>query len=135
MSSDFTVVFSGRHHMGDTEGRFNREAPDCKFMGQHGVFSFDTPGVNADAEAVLTFQSFGIDLRTNTLSINGTDIPFALSPSVEREWKAHSVVVPAGVLKDSGNEIRLDALTRSGSPDGNVDDFLVDNMSIHYKTG
>lgn len=135
MSADFTVIIDNRQHLGDTEGRFNREAPECHFAGHTGSYAFDTPGVDSASPAILTFQSFGIDLRSNRLSINGTEIPFALSPSVEREWNAHSVVLPAGLLKSQGNAVVLEARTRSGESEGNVDDFLVHNMSVMYKTG
>lgn len=134
MASDFSVVFTANRHFGDQSGLFDKEDADARFVGHDASFSFDTPGVDPGQPAMLQCRSYQVSFKQNVVSINGTELPFALTLSVQKEWKTQSAIIPEGVLKESGNTLTIKSHARSGDADGNLDDFLVGAAVVTYRT-
>ena len=142
MALSFTVVVNVRHQFGDTDqniGVFSRRSAD---------FSFDCPSVSPD-QALLLFQAMGVR-GEQVLEVNGVPV-FGGLPETDRVlgatgfangppgipqhthgfsafsfgWAAQVMLINPGVLKDTGNVLRI----ASGG-----DDFVVDNVVVVFKT-
>ena len=134
MPSDFTVIVSVRHHFGNEPGLH----PGV-FAGANKEFPFDCPGVDPSKEAVLLFQALDVDNVTNFIDINGTPLS---EPSVSggipltqsaRDWNGNVMLVRPNVLREN-NTLRIGARDDRGSLLGNLDDFVIDNVVIFFKT-
>jgi hypothetical protein len=49
-------------------------------------------------------------------------------------WNGNVALVTANTLKESGNILRIGSRTKSGDLDGDIDEFIVDNVVLFYKT-
>ncbi len=134
MASDFSVVFGNNRHFGDQTGLFDNEDDAAQFVGRHESFAFDAPGVDSNQPGIVQCRSFQVSFRRNAVRVNGVELPFALTASIEREWKAQIAVIPAGTLKASGNTLEIESRTRMGETDGNLDDFLIGSAVVTYRT-
>ncbi len=140
---DFTVIVSGRCHFGDD--------PDFlpgTFVGPDAQFPFDCPGVDPTQPAVLMFQSLDVDNERNVLEINGSGLPGGIPQSPADAWRSGGIpvsssrdcwtsnlmVVAAGTLGPAGNSLHVGSRDEDGTLVGNIDDFLIDNVVILYKT-
>jgi hypothetical protein len=136
MGSDFTVVLHQTAHLGNEEGMFGT-AP---FKGP--TFDsppFSCPNVDPSQRAVLLFQTRDVNSAQNVIRINGSDlfggIPVSTTGSEESPiWNGNVALVEANVLKPSGNVLHLESRNMSGGGGGNIDDFLIDNVVIFFKT-
>jgi hypothetical protein len=134
--ADFTVVFAGRQQFGNEPGSLNiRNELNAHFVGASKEFNFACPKVNPHESAVLMFQSRAVSSRENIITINGINlsdgIPVNPNTSV---WNGHVLVIRARILKPSGNVLRIESRDTSGGTGGNIDDFILDNMVVMYKT-
>ncbi|MGI8907006.1 MAG: hypothetical protein ACR2IE_11015 [Candidatus Sumerlaeaceae bacterium] len=134
--ADFTVVFAGRQQFGNEPGSLNiRNELNAIFVGASKEFNFACPKVNPHESAVLMFQSRAVSSRENIITINGINlsdgIPFNPDTGV---WNGNVLVIRARILKPSGNVLRIEARNSSGGSGGNIDDFILDNMVVMYKT-
>jgi hypothetical protein len=155
MSSDFTVVLAVRQRFGDSDPEFGLpQELEAPFVGVSKEYAFACPGVDSAQIAVLQFESFGIRAGTfqpfvtpqppprNVIRINGVDIPGGLTPGPEEKigdrtrqnfWRTHSLLVPANVLREQ-NVLFVEAVTFPlTSNQQNLDNFILDNVVVHYK--
>jgi hypothetical protein len=146
MPSDFTVIQSVRQRFGDEfpeQAAVEKQAP---FVGASKDFPFACPGVNRTAEAVLQFESRGAqagyydERPRNIIRINGVDIPGGITPGPHSttsgvqmgHWKSHTLTVPANVLGEQ-NVLHIEAITTL-TPREELDNFVIDNIVVFYKT-
>lgn len=136
MASNFTVILFQRQHFGNEPGSFNDIEPDVPFAGPTKDFPFDCPGVNPGETAFLMFQSRDVDHRRNILQINGVDVFGGLPASPARDaWNGNILLVESHhQLKATGNVLRVESRNSSGGGSGDIDDFIIDNVVITYKT-
>src|SRR4029453_8045173 len=136
MATDYTVVLFSRQHLGNEAGVFNDVEPNVVFVGRAKDFPFDCPGVNTAESAVMIFQSRGGGHQRNILSVNGVDVFGGLPASPARdEWNGNILLVERHhQLKATGNVLRVEARSADGGSTGDVDDFILDNVVIMYKT-
>jgi hypothetical protein len=124
MAVDFTVIQPVRQRFGDErlEGEFPTET-EAPFVGSAKEFPFACPNVDASQMAILQLESLGLTAgryyqifvpdelkkHRNMLQVNGVDVPGGLTPApwvegaggtVLHFWKAHSLLVPANVLRE-----------------------------------
>jgi hypothetical protein len=136
MGSDFSVILHQTAHLGNEPGVFGT-AP---FKGP--TFDsppFSCPNVDPSQRAVLMFQTRSVHAARNVIRINGSDlfggIPVSTTGSAESPiWNGNVLLVEANVLKESGNVLHLEARNVSGGGGGNIEDFLIDNAVILFKT-
>ena len=136
MATNYTVVLFSRQHIGNDPGVFNDVEPNVVFVGRAKDFPFDCPGVNSAEAAFLMFQSRDVDHQRNVLRVNGVDVFGGLPASPARDaWNGNILLVERHhQLKATGNVLRVEARTSDGGSAGDVDDFILDNVVIMYKT-
>ncbi len=136
MATNYTVVLFSRQHLGNDPGVFNDVEPNVVFVGRAKDFPFDCPGVNAEEAAFLMFQSRDVDHQRNVFRVNGEDVFGGLPASPARDaWNGNILLVERHhQLKATGNVLRVEARTSDGGSAGEVDDFILDNVIIVYKT-
>ncbi len=136
MATNYTVVLFSRQHIGNEAGVFNDVEPNVVFVGRTKDFPFDCPGINSAEAAVLMFQSRDVDHQRNILRVNGVDVFGGLPASPARdEWNGNILLVERHhQLKATGNVLRVEARRADGGSSGDVDDFILDNVVIMYKT-
>src|SRR6185295_15209461 len=136
MATNYTVVLFSRQHIGNDPEVFNDVEPNVVFVGPAKDFPFDCPGVNTAEAAFLMFQSRDVDHQRNVFRVNGVDVFGGLPASPARDaWNGNVVLIERHhQLKATGNVLRVEARRSDGGSDGDVDDFILDNVVITYKT-
>jgi len=137
MATDFTVILSVRNHYGDEAGTFTDVDRDALFVGPtRSPYRFDCPNVDPNQIAFLMFQSRDVDSQQNIFQINGVGVFGGLPASPSNDaWNGNILLVePRHRLKATGNELHVEARNTSGGGGGNIDDFIIDNVVIMYKT-
>jgi len=136
MASNFTVVLFTRQHFGNEQGTFNDIEPDVPFVGPAKDFPFNCPNVDPSETACLKFQSRDVDHRGNVFQINGVNVFGGLPVSPSRDaWNGNILLVePRHRLQEAGNVLHVEARNSSGQTVGDIDDFIIDNVVIEYKT-
>jgi hypothetical protein len=128
---DFTVITSVRNAFGDEQGSL----PGV-FVGASKDFTFDCPGIDPNKDAVLTFQALSVDSEKNVFRMNDRvvfgDLP--KTTSTAGGWSAQTALITPGTLKPRGNVLHVEARTTGGATSGNIDDFVLDNVVLFYKT-
>jgi len=139
---NFIVIFSQRQHFGN-EANIFQFGPPPPFVGKTKDYSFDCPGVDARETAVLLFESYDVTIGRNIFQINGVEVFGGLPVGPEGEqhgnfrtsaWIGNVLLVePRHQLRATGNILHIEsrAATNTGS---DIDDFVLDNMVIMYKT-
>ena len=151
MAVDYTIIIRVRQRFGDDkseplEPQLETGAP---FVGASKEFAFATPNVDRSQDAILQFQSLGVSHRANVIQINGTGLFGGLSTSIEgvatefageftgnfvrQMWMTHSLLVQPGLLR-AENTLRIESRDGEGGTGGNLDNFIIDNALIFYKT-
>lgn len=129
---NYSVIVNQRNHFGNE--------PDFLpgvFAGRRKDFSFDCPGVDSRQQSVLMMQTQHVSVEANVFTVNGTTV-FGNVPQTTEDkdaWAAQVLLVNPNVLRSSGNILHVEARTGSGSSSGDVDDFVIDNVVLMYKTG
>jgi hypothetical protein len=128
---NYTVIATVRQHFGDE--------PDYlpgAFVGQQKNFSFDCPSIDRSQVAVLMFQSLHVSHTSNVFEINGETVSGALpTNSDDRDaWAGQVLLVRSNVLRTAGNVLHVESRTDSGGTSGDIDDFVIDNVVVFYKT-
>ena len=49
-------------------------------------------------------------------------------------WAGQVLLVSPNVLRATGNVLHVESRTDSGSTSGDIDDFVIDNVVVFYKT-
>jgi hypothetical protein len=143
MAVDYTVVMSVRQRFGDNtkEDGLNLIETEAPFVGGSKDFPFSCPNVDRSKPAILQFESLGVSFR-GILQINGTTIfggltagPGVLDSPVGNggltpTWKTHHLIVHENVLLDQ-NVLHVEAVA---TQNGNIDDFILDNIALLFKT-
>ena len=143
MAVDYTVIMSVRQRFGDNkkEDGLNLIETEAPFVGRSKDFSFSCPSVDRSQPGILQFESLGVSFR-GIVQINGIAIfggltagPGVLNAPVGGAgltpvWKTHNLIVHENVLLDQ-NVLHIEA---ASTTDGNIDDFIIDNVVIHFKT-
>lgn len=154
MPSDFTVIQAVRQRFGDNDPELSLpQELEAPFVGAAKDYRFECPGVDTGEMAVLQFESLGVRAGSfqpfvvpqppprNIIRINGVDIPGGITPApservgrlVQDFWKSHTLLVPENALRQR-NVLHIEAVRFSLTTNqGNLDNFLIDNIVIHYK--
>ncbi len=125
--ANFRILSSGALTVGDNSAGVSDDLE----------FTFNAPGVNPAAAAVLMLRVRGVQCSGNSLKINGSAVSNALvvrdADEVD-DFYTEIGIVSGNVLKASGNTLKLAsaACTPAGDP-GNRDDFTVDNLVLIYR--
>jgi len=133
MPTDFAVAINVRQQFGDSSARIE---PDAPLVGPTKDFDFPTPNVDANAPAVLMFQTRGVNHPRNILQINGQGVfgGIPVTPS-HAEWNGNIMLISPGVLRGTGqNTMHIESRNAAGGGGGNLDDFMIDNAVVLYKT-
>jgi len=110
------------------------------FVGSNNSYRFLCPNVDPRQEAVLLFQTLGVSHDRNFIAINSTGatgqpevfggIPVSRS---DVDWNGNVMLIRPGVLAEN-NILRLGARASNGSLLGDIDDFVIDNVVVFFKT-
>ncbi|HEY1287746.1 MAG TPA: hypothetical protein VGF58_05420 [Burkholderiales bacterium] len=149
MALDFSIVTDVRQRFGDYARGEKESAPEADTpIGLERSFAFRCPSVDRRQFAILLFQTLGVALRQG-LEINGQTIFGGIAPSVDpaarilgprspsaddlttlATWNGNVMLIHPGVLQES-NILRIRAADATAA---NIDDFLVDNVVVVFKT-
>jgi hypothetical protein len=82
------------------------------------------------------FQSRDVDHQRNVLKINNFDLFGSIPASRSRDtWNGNILLVEKDAkLKPTGNRLIIGSRNSSGGGGGDIDDFIIDNVVISYKT-
>lgn len=142
---DYTVVVRVRAQLGARDASIGGEE-NAPFVGPVASFDFDCPELDAGEDGVLVFQAIGVAHRRNVIRINGTDLHGGITTSIEAVtlpsgslrlidvWGTNVLLVPPGVLRSAGNELRIEARDAGGGTGDDIDEFVVDNAVVWFKT-
>jgi hypothetical protein len=135
MGSDFTVIIRVRQHFGNEP-----DSMPGHFAGNNATYSFPCPDVDASKEAVLLFQSLGVSHDRNFIEVNSAGplgpigvyggIPVSRS---SEDWNGNVMLIGPAILRED-NVLSLGSRASNGSLLGDVDEFVIDNMVVFYKT-
>jgi hypothetical protein len=136
MATDFTVILFQRQQFGDEPGTFNDVEPTVPFVGRQKDFSFDCPNVDPRQTAFLVFQSRDVDHQRNVFQVNGVGVFGGLPVSPSRDtWNGNILLIePQHQLRPTGNVLHVESRSSNGGGGGDIDDFIIDNVVISYKT-
>ena len=136
MGTNFTVIQFQRQHFGNQPGSFNDIEADVPFAGPAKDFVFDCPKVNPNDTALLLFQSRDVSHARHVFQVNGIQVFGGLPVSPSRDtWNGNVLLVERHHgLRETGNVLRVESRNTSGGADGDIDDFIIDNVVIQYKT-
>jgi hypothetical protein len=135
LAADFTIVISVRQGFGNEPAYLSSIDPEVRFAGPAKDFTFACPNVNASEAAVLMFQSRDVDSSRNIITINGAKVLGAIPVSPNKDtWNGNVMLINAGVLRASGNVLHIESRNDSGGVGGDIDDFILDNVVVMYKT-
>lgn len=136
MATDYTVILFQRQHFGNERHTFDDIEPGVSFVGPTKDFSFNCPNVNPGETAFLMFQSRDVDHQRNVFRINGVDIFGGLPASPDRAtWNGNIMLIETRHrLKATDNVLHVESRNAGGDGGGDIDDFIIDNVVIAYKT-
>ena len=130
MAADFTVIIAVRQHFGNRAG----SRPGA-FVGNEKRYAFDCPNVDPDTWAVLMFETLDVDHELNAFEVNGHAIAGGIPKSPSRNaWNGNVVLINPNWLKEHGNELYIGSLNSEGTLSRDIDDFVMDNVVVLYKT-
>lgn len=140
MALDFTVVITVRQRFGDNDIEDVGLETEAPFVGSQKDFEFHCPNVDTRQQAILLFQCMGANAE-QTMEINGQQIFGGIPPAIDfvttptailtrAEWNGNVMLIQPGVLREN-NVLRIRAGELSN---GNIDDFIIDNLVVVFKT-
>jgi hypothetical protein len=110
------------------------------FVGNNNTYPFSCPNVDSTQEAVLLFQTLGVSHEKNEIRVNRTGplggpevfggIPVSRS---DQDWNGNVMLIGPGVLREN-NILGLGARNSNGGLLGDIDDFVIDNVVVFFKT-
>ena len=140
MALDYTVVITVRQRFGDNNIEDSGLETEAPFVGKEKEFEFRCPNVDTRQQAILLFQCMGANLQ-QSLAINDQEIFGGIPSAFEvatlpnqivfrAQWNGNVMLIHPGVLRED-NVLRI----RAGElGDGNLDDFIIDNLVVVFKT-
>jgi hypothetical protein len=136
MPTDFTTILAQRQHFGNEQGNFNDVEPNVGFVGPTKDFTFNCPNVNSGETAFLMFQARDVDHQRNVFRLNKVDIFGGLPASPSKDtWNGNILLVASRhKLTPTGNILHVESRNRGGGGGSDIDDFILDNVVIVYKT-
>lgn len=134
-SADFTVVMAVRQGFGTDHNSLRDMEPDVPLVGTSKDYIFSCPNVNESEAAVLMFQSRAVHSTRNIITINDSTIfgGIPVSPN-EDAWNGNVLLIGANILRPSGNVLHIESRNMSGGSGEDIDDFILDNVVVMYKT-
>jgi hypothetical protein len=148
VATDYMVIEAVRQPFGDSpSGQLGRPGMDwgefpvesgAPFVGTSKDFPFTCPSVDRSQWGILQFEALGVSSCDNVIQKNGVDVPggigvgpswLYLDPHVPL-WNTHLLLVEGSTLREQ-NVLHIES---SPDSDGNLDDFLIDNVVIWFKT-
>jgi len=143
MAADFTVIQAVRQRFGDkrTDLEDKLGEPEAPFVGLSKDYTFVCPNVASGQMAVLQFETLGVTAPRadqpsrprNVLQINGVEIPGRITSGQGQFWKAHTLLVPANVLREQ-NVLHIESAVIFQEHSTHHDDFIIDNVVVFFKT-
>jgi hypothetical protein len=142
MGSDFTVIVNVRQLFGGFDHDFllNNVEPGLSSVGPTKDFRFNCPNVDPGSAAVLMFQTRDVDHNSNIIQINPATAEqptvsggIPVSPSRDT-WNGNIMLIRAGVLRETNNELHIESRNSSGGGGGDIDAFIIDNVVVLFKT-
>jgi hypothetical protein len=143
MALDFTVVFAVRQRFGDGKADDIGQETEAPFVGLQKEYAFQCPSVDSSQQALLLFQCQGANVQQG-LEINSQQIfggipaavdslpsPIASQRLLIAQWNGNVMLVQPGVLQGN-NVLKIQAKIISNS--GNIDNFIIDNVVVLFKT-
>jgi hypothetical protein len=131
--SDFTVILYEVQQFGDSRGAFGAGS-GRNFTGDQADYEFSCRNVDPDEIAVLTLDTFEVNSEKNVIQINGVALKDGFREGQGKKWVTHQLLVRNECnLQESGNVLHIESGDKSGGT-GNIDDFILDNVVIWYKT-
>lgn len=135
MGSDLTIIIRSRQHFGN-----DQDSLPGTFVGNNEDYPFSCPQVDPRQDAVLLFQTLSVSHEKNSIAINSpvpTGIPevyggIPVSRS-DQDWNGNVMLIGPGVLQED-NVLWLGARDSNGSLLGDIDEFVIDNVVVFYKT-
>jgi hypothetical protein len=135
MSADFTIITTVKKGFGDELGYTKGMDPEVDSVEPTRDFTFLCPNVDPRQAAVLMFQSRDVDSTKNKITINGFKVAGGIPVSPDEDaWNGNVMTIAAGVLQASGNRLHIESRNNSGTGGGDIDDFILDNVVVMYKT-
>jgi hypothetical protein len=136
MGSDFAVIIRVRQHFGNDPGFM----PEVPFAGSNKTYPFSCPDVDTSQESVLLFQALGVSHPRNFIEVNSTGplgpigvyggIPVSRS---NEDWNGNVMLIGPNILREN-NVLSLGSRASNGSLLGDIDEFLIDNVVVLFKT-
>lgn len=128
---NYTVITSVRNHFGN-----ERDFLPGVFVGREKDFTFDCLGIDPAQHAVLMLQSLHVG-GGNVFTINGETVFGGLPQTTDNKeaWSAQVLLIAPNTLRSRDNVLHVESRTDSGSASGDIDDFVIDNVVLFYKTG
>jgi hypothetical protein len=134
----FKVVSFTTRHFGDNAGASfgNYPFPAKVYVGNDFTYpDFDLPGLDGTKGAVVMVRTMDVSHHRNIFEVNGNILvngPLAAHQENLDNWFTQMVEIPSGILKATGNKLRIQSLASDGSLSGGIDDFLVDTVVVIY---
>lgn len=123
-----SIVLEVRQHFGNEPGSLPGE-----FVGRSKTFAFACPRVDAARPGILLFQASDVSHDRNLLTINGHavagDVPRTAGGAA---WAGQLLLIPPGVLRPADNTLHIESRNSSGTTSGDIDDFVIDNVTVLY---
>jgi hypothetical protein len=132
--SDFQYVIrstQGGDHFGDDEFSL----PGV-FRNAFRTYTFTLPGVNPSQEGQVILSTFHVNYSCNRFEINNVPIPVFADHNDESVWETETFRIGTNVLRagTNANTLTIRAVDGSCGTGGELDDFVVANLVIHYRT-
>ena len=134
----FKVVTFTTRHFGDNAGATfgDYPFPSGVFVGNDFTYpDFVLPGLDATKGAVVMVRTLDVSHHRNIFEVNGHSLgnrPLAAHQENLGNWFTQMVEIPSGILKATGNKLRIQSLASDGSLSGGLDDFLIDTIVVIY---
>jgi IgA Peptidase M64 len=128
---NYTVISGIRQHFGDEE-----DSLPGVFVGESKDYTFDCLGVDPTQHAVLMLQTQHVG-SGNIFTINNETVFGGLPRTTDDKeaWSAQVLLIAPNTLHSRDNVLHVESRTDSGGTSGDIDDFVIDNVVLFYKTG
>ena len=125
----YTAIITSPQYFGDDP---NSSPVPAVHRGQDHEYTFNLPDVDRTKVAILILETWDLDHNLNKFRINDHDLLVRRHIS-GNEFFSNYVEVPGTWLKETGNVLYISARNSSGGVTGELDDFIVDNVTLFYK--